>query len=190
MDDYDAKKSAAIIVNSKTQAPAVCNSLDTLVVTQPMLKKLMPVLAASLAEHQVEIFADSAAYKILKNIYPLDLLQKAKPEYYGVEFLSLKMSIKTVKDFADGLKFIKRYTSGHSESILTNNPKHASEFLKQVDAAAVYHNASTRFTDGGEFGMGAEVGISTQKLHARGPMGLEVLTSYKWIVEGNGQIRK
>ncbi len=190
VDNYDVKKSVDIIVNSKTQAPAVCNALDTLVVNHQMLKKLMPALAAPLAEWGVEIFADNDSYRALKNIYPAKLLHMAKPEHFGREFLSLKMSIKTVKNFAEGLAFVKKYTSGHSEAILTNNRRHSSAFLKQIDAAAVYHNASTRFTDGGEFGMGAEVGISTQKLHARGPMGLEALTSYKWIVEGNGQTRK
>jgi glutamate-5-semialdehyde dehydrogenase len=188
-EDYDVKKSVAIIVNARVQRPSVCNSLDTLVVTKKMLNKLMPALAAQLAEYKVLIFADAPSYQTLKNIYPAELLQKAKPEHFGVEFLSLKMSIKTVSNFNEGLAFIKKYTSGHSEAILTKNLRHASEFLKQIDASTVYHNASTRFTDGGEFGMGAEVGVSTQKLHARGPMGLEALTSYKWIVEGNGQIR-
>jgi glutamate-5-semialdehyde dehydrogenase len=188
-DDYDVKKSVNIIVNSKTQAPAVCNALDTLVVNHQLIKKLLPALAAPLAEWGVHIFADVNSYQILKEFYPAELLRKALPEHFGYEFLSLKMSIKTVKNFADGLAFVKKYTSGHSEAILTNNLKHSTAFLKEVDAAAVYHNVSTRFTDGGEFGMGAEVGISTQKLHARGPMGLEALTSYKWMVEGNGQAR-
>ncbi len=190
VDVYDVKKSVETIVTSKIQAPAVCNTLDTLVINQQMLKKLLPALAAPLAEYGVEVFADIKSYDQLKNIYPANLLHKAAPEHFGKEFLSLKMSIKTVKNFAEGLEFVKGHTSGHSESILTNDKHHATVFLKEVDAAAVYHNASTRFTDGGEFGMGAEVGISTQKLHARGPMGLEALTSYKWIVEGNGQIRK
>ena len=149
-----------------------------------------------MAEHQVEVFADADSYRALKNIYPTELLHpvgngldRSLHKVYGVEFLSLKMSVKTVKSFAEGLAFVKKYTSGHSEAILTNNKNHANIFLKEVDAAAVYHNASTRFTDGGEFGMSAEVGISTQKLHSRGPMGLEALTSYKWTVEGTGQVR-
>lgn len=194
VDNYDAKKSAAIIVNAKVQAPAVCNSLDTLVVNYQQLKKLMPAIAAPLAEYGVEIFADAESYRALKDVYPHELvheiIHESIHEYYGKEFLSLKMSIKTVKNFAEGLAFVEKYTSGHSEAILTNDKHHAAFFLKEIDAAAVYYNASTRFTDGGEFGMGAEVGISTQKLHARGPMGLEALTSYKWIVEGRGQIRK
>lgn len=196
VDDYDVKKSAAIIVNAKIQAPAVCNALDTLVINQPMIKTLLPALAAPLAEHGVEILADAKSYLVLKNIYPADLLHqvgagrdRSLQKAYGVEFLSLKMSIKTVENFAEGLSFVKKHTSGHSEAILTNNKKHASTFLKEVDAATVYHNASTRFTDGAQFGLGAEVGISTQKFHARGPMGLEALTSYKWVVEGRGQIR-
>jgi len=123
-------------------------------------------MAAPLAEYGVEIFADQNSFRILRGLYPKELLKRAKPEHFGFEFLSLKMSIKTVKNFAEGLAFVKKYTSGHSEAILTNNKHHASVFLKEVDAAAVYRNASTRFTDGGEFGMGAEVGISTQKLHA------------------------
>lgn len=190
VDSYDAKKSVAIIVNAKVQAPAVCNALDTLVVNRSMIAKLMPVMAAPLAGHKVEIFADADSYQFLKNIYPANLLHMATSEHYGFEFLSLKMSVKTVKNFAEGLAFVKKYTSGHSEAILTTDKHHASIFLKEIDAAAVYHNASTRFTDGGQFGMGAEVGISTQKLHARGPMGLEALTSYKWIVGGTGQVRK
>ncbi len=188
-DDYNIKKSVAIIVNAKTRRPSVCNALDTLVVNKPMVKELLQALAAPLAEYRVKIFADAPSRRILKNIYPAELLQKAGPEHFGVEFLSLKMSVKTVNSFTEGLKFIKKHTSGHSEAILTNNKHHASIFLKEIDAAAVYHNASTYFTDGGQFGMGAEVGISTQKLHARGPMGLGALTSYKWMVEGSGQIR-
>jgi len=188
-DDYNVKKSVDIIVNAKTRRPSVCNALDTFVVNKAIVKNLLRALAAPLAEYRVKIFADAPSYHVLKNIYPAELLQKAKPEHFGVEFLSLKMSIKTVNNFTEGLDFVKKHTSGHSEAILTNNKQHASIFLKEIDAAAVYRNASTYFTDGGQFGMGAEVGISTQKLHARGPMGLEALTSYKWVVEGTGQIR-
>lgn len=186
---YSVKNAVDIIVNAKTQRPSVCNSLDTLVIHGKMSKKLLPVLAALLSLHKVEVFADHSAFAILKNFYPKQLLKVSKTEDYGREFLSLKMSIKTVINFEEGLEFIKRHTSGHSEAILTDNKKHAREFLQEVDAAAVYHNASTRFTDGGEFGMGSEVGISTQKLHARGPMGIKALTSYKWIVLGKGQVR-
>lgn len=189
-DSFDVKKSAAIIVNAKTQRPGVCNALDTLVINRQTSKNLLSAIAAPLAEYRVEIYADAPSFKILKPVYPADLLYKAKPEDYGREFLSLKMAIKSVKNFIEGLSFVKKHTSGHSEAILTASRRHASIFFKEVDAACLYHNVSTRFTDGGEFGMGAEVGISTQKLHARGPMGLEALTSYKWIVEGRGQIRQ
>lgn len=187
---YDAKKAASILVNAKTQRPSVCNSLDTLVIHEKAAKQVLPELAKQLAKHKVQIFADSASYAILKANYQSSLLQKAKPSDYGHEFLSLKMAIKTVANFEQGLKFVQDHTSGHSEAILTDNKKNAQKFLNEVDAAVVLENASTRFTDGGEFGMGVEVGISTQKFHARGPMGLDALTSYKWKVVGSGQIRK
>ena len=188
-EKYNPKTASDIIVNAKTQRPSVCNSLDTLVAHKNTLKSLLPQLALRLKDWQVEIRADAPGYKILKNIYPGQLLKKAVPADFGKEFLSLVMAIKTVRNFKQGLEFIQTYTSGHSEAILTGNKKHASLFLQNVDAAAVYHNASIRFTDGGEFGMGAEVGVSTQKLHARGPMGLEALTSYKWLIYGKGQVR-
>lgn len=178
-----------IIVNAKTQRPTICNSLDTLVVHQKALASLLPALASQLAKFGVEILADREAFRVLKNFYPSDLLQLSKFADYGREFLSLRMSIKTVKSFQDGLRFVQTMTSGHSEAILTKNKRHAQEFLQAVDAAVVYHNTSTRFTDGGEFGMGSEVGVSTQKLHVRGPMGTEALTSYKWVVTGRGQVR-
>jgi len=178
-----------IITNAKTQRPSVCNALDTLVVHRAMLKKLLPPLAIELAKFDVEIFADNSSHHVLKNLYPPASFKLARPEHFGVEFLSLKMSIKTVKNFEEGLEFIKKYTSGHSEAILSSDRHHISQFLKEVDAATVYANASTRFSDGSEFGMGGEVGVSTQKLHARGPMGLEALTSYKWVVLGKGQTR-
>jgi len=187
--DANIEKSADIIVNAKIQRPDVCNALDTLVIH----KKAMKALAAAskkLASHRVEIFADADAYGELKKAYPMKLLHKAKPKDYGHEFLGLQMSVKTVKSFEEGLEFIKKNTSGHSEAILSKNKKNISRFLREVNAAAVYANASTRFTDGEEFGMGAEVGISTQKLHARGPMGLTALTSYKWIATGNWLARK
>lgn len=190
--DYGVDTAAKIIFNAKTQRPSVCNALDTLVVIKSAAKKLLTSVSRVTLDTGVklEIFADEPSFKILKNVYPASFLHPARPQDFGFEFLSLKMSIKTVKDFEEGLEFVKKHTSGHSEAILTNNSNHAKKFLKEVDAAAVYHNASTRFTDGGEFGFGAEVGISTQKLHSRGPMGLEALTSYKWVVEGRGQVRK
>ncbi len=187
--DANIEKSAGIVVNAKTQRPDVCNALDTLVIHRRAMKALMSA-SKKLAKHHVEIFADVEAYKELKKVYPIKLLHKAKPKDYGHEFLGLQMSVKTVKSFEEGLNFIKEKTSGHSEAILSNNKKNISRFLNEVNAAAVYANASTRFTDGEEFGMGAEVGISTQKLHARGPMGLMALTSYKWIGQGNWLTRK
>jgi glutamate-5-semialdehyde dehydrogenase len=187
---YDTDKGAKIVFNAKTRRPSVCNALDTLVIHKKMSEKLLSQLARPLSRHQVEIFADRESYSLLEKYYPKKLLHRAKAIDYGKEFLSLKMSIKTVDDYAVGLKFIQKHTSGHSEAILTNSQNHARRFMEEVDAAAVYHNASIAFTDGGEFGMGAEVGISTQKLHARGPMSLESLTSYKWLVFGHGQVRR
>lgn len=187
---YNLEKAAKIIFNAKTQRPSVCNALDTLVVHREIAKKLLPVAAQLLLTKDVELRCDAHAMNILRSHYPSSLLKKAQDSDFGFEFLSQKMAVKVVKNFEEGLEFVKKHTSGHSEAILTNDNNHAKRFLKEVDAAAVYHNASTRFTDGGEFGFGAEVGISTQKLHARGPMGLQALTSYKWVVEGKGQVRK
>ncbi len=189
-ESYDADMAVPIIVNAKVQAPGVCNALDALVVHENIAPVLLPPLAKALSKDGVEIFADPAAYKILKGTLPPKLLKKARLADFGREFLSLKMAIKTVKDFSEGIAFIQKHTSSHTEAVLTDNEEHARAFLNTIDAAVMMHNASTRFTDGGEFGMGAEVGISTQKLHARGPMGIEALTSYKWIVRGNGQVRE
>ena len=188
-EKFDLSIAAKIIVNAKTQRPAVCNSLDTLVVHKTAEKKLLSALAAKLSEFKVEIRADRPAFSILKKYYPGELLKLASASDFGHEFLSLVMSIRTVKTFAEGLEFVKAKTSHHSEAILTRDANHARTFLSEVDAAVVYHNASTRFTDGGEFGMGAEVGISTQKLHVRGPMGAEALTTSKWQAYGRGQTR-
>ena len=189
-DSCDVEKAVPIIINAKVQAPGVCNALDALVVHEKIAPHLLPALAKTLSGHGVEIFADSGAFAILKSTYPKNLLKKTRTGDFGHEFLSLKMAVKTVKDFEEGLAFVKAHTSSHTEAILTGNEEHARAFLNTIDAAVVIHNASTRFTDGGEFGMGAEVGISTQKLHARGPMGIDTLTSYKWIVRGSGQIRE
>ena len=188
-ESCDVKKAVGIIVNAKVQAPGVCNALDCLVMHEKIAQQLLPATAEELSSYKVEIFADAPSFRILKDKLPANLLKKAKVSDFGYEFLSLKMSVKIVKNFEEGLAFVKKYTSQHTEAILTENKEHAERFLKEIDAAVVMHNASTRFTDGGEFGMGAEVGISTQKLHARGPMGVEALTSYKWIVRGNGQTR-
>lgn len=187
--NYDAQTAAKIIVQSKIQRPSACNSLDTLVIHSASSKKILAAIAGELAAHQVTLLADTNSYNILKSIYPTQLLKHATKASFGIEFLSMTMSIKTVSSFAEGFAFVKTHSSGHSEAILTKDKKNAAAFLNEIDAAVILHNTSTRFTDGGEFGMGAEVGISTQKLHARGPMGVEALTSYSWIVHGNGQVR-
>lgn len=140
--------------------------------------------------YSVTIYADPRAYEALENFYLPELLQPASPEDFGTEFLDYKMAIKTVDSIDEALEHIHRYGSKHSECIVTENAEHAERFCRDVDAACVYVNAPTSFTDGAQFGLGAEIGISTQKLHARGPMALEEITTYKWIIEGEGQIRK
>ncbi|HEY9002713.1 MAG TPA: glutamate-5-semialdehyde dehydrogenase [Mucilaginibacter sp.] len=184
----DLQKGTEIVFNAKTRRVSVCNALDCLVIDSSRISDL-PELVNKLSEKDVEIFADERAYGSLKGNYPDNLLQKAQPEHFGTEFLDYKMAIKTVDSFDEALNHIASHSSKHSEAIITENAQHAAIFLNKVDAAAVYLNASTAFTDGAQFGLGAEIGISTQKLHARGPMGLQELTSYKWIVEGDGQVR-
>jgi glutamate-5-semialdehyde dehydrogenase len=184
----DLQKGSEIICNAKTRRVSVCNALDCLIVHSARLADL-PLLAKPLAEKGVEIYADEASYHKLKGNYPEALLHVAQPEHFGTEFLSMKMAIKTVDGFAEALDHIANHSSKHSEAIITEDDANAALFLNKVDAAAVYVNASTAFTDGAQFGLGAEIGISTQKLHARGPMGLQELTSYKWLVQGNGQTR-
>lgn len=185
----DLEKATAIIDNAKTRRVSVCNALDCLIINTSRLSEL-PTLAVPLAAKEVEIFADEASYDVLKGHYPTGLLHLAQPEHFGTEFLSMKMAIKTVANLQEALEHIAVNSSKHSEAIISEDPDHIETFLNRVDAAAVYVNASTGFTDGAQFGLGAEIGISTQKLHARGPMGLEELTSYKWVVRGNGQVRK
>ncbi|MDG1277870.1 MAG: glutamate-5-semialdehyde dehydrogenase [Algoriphagus sp.] len=185
-ESADVEKAKAIILNSKTRRPSVCNSLDCLIIHKSQLKNLNK-LVAPLLELQVEIFADELAFKAL-NKNPK--IKQADETHFGTEFLSLKLAIKTVANLDEALDHISKYSSQHSEAIVTESPETMDRFLLEVDAAAVYVNASTAFTDGNQFGLGAEIGISTQKLHARGPMGLKELTSYKWIVRGNGQVRK
>lgn len=179
----------AIITNAKTRRVSVCNALDCLIIHQSRLADL-PFLCEKLADSNVEIFADTSSFQVLLGHYPKELLKEATPESYSTEFLSYKMSVKTVNNFDEALNHIAENSSKHSEAILTENNERADQFLKRVDAAVVYVNTSTAFTDGAQLGLGAEIGISTQKLHARGPMGLEELTSYKWLVESKGQIRK
>lgn len=184
----DVAKGSKIIHNAKTRRVSVCNALDTLLIHRERLTDL-PMLVSSLTEKNVEIYADNESYAVLDSKYPSLLLKHATPESYGTEFLDYKLSIKSVADLDDAIKHIMNHTSGHSEAIIAEDQAIIDKFLRIVDAAAVYVNASTAFTDGGEFGMGAEIGISTQKLHARGPMALPELTSYKWLIYGNGQIR-
>lgn len=184
----DLRKARDIVLNAKTRRVSVCNALDTLLVHEKLLKDL-PEMLAPLAEKRVEIFADAQACKALHGSYDPELLQKATKEHFGTEFLSLKMSVKTVQNLGEAMEHIHEHGSRHSEAIVAEDMHAIEAFLRGVDAAAVYANASVAFTDGAQFGMGAEIGISTQKLHARGPMGLPELVSYKWIVRGTGQVR-
>ncbi|CEG56506.1 gamma-glutamylphosphate reductase [Legionella fallonii LLAP-10] len=184
----DVEKGRFIINNAKTRRVSVCNALDTLIIDERSLLNLY-YLVELLIQNNVELFADDLSYKALDSFYPEKLLHQAKPGDFGHEFLSYKMAIKTVSSVEEAVAHIRQHTSGHSEAIIAADQDVVDYFLDHVDAAAVYVNASTAFTDGGQFGMGAEIGISTQKLHARGPMGLEALTSYKWLIRGDGQIR-
>lgn len=184
----DLAMAKAIITNAKVRRPAVCNTLDTLILHRDLLPELSAMMQSLGEDHDVEVFADDAAYDALNGNYA-GTLQHASDEHFGTEYLSLRMSIKTVADLTEALEHIHTYSSKHSEAIVSKDPDAIEQFLNSVDAAAVFANTSTAFTDGGQFGMGAEIGISTQKLHARGPMALPELTSYKWIVRGSGQIR-
>lgn len=184
----DLEKGRAVINNAKTRRVSVCNALDTLIIHKQRLGDLWS-LVALLADKQVEIYADESSYQALTPFYPESLLHKACREDFGREFLDYKLSIKSVSSVEEAVSHIQTYSSGHSEAILAEDQVAIDYFLDQIDAAAVYVNASTAFTDGAQFGLGAEIGISTQKLHARGPMALDALTSYKWVILGNGQIR-
>ncbi|MBB5394231.1 glutamate-5-semialdehyde dehydrogenase [Mucilaginibacter sp. AK015] len=184
----DLEKAIAIVDNAKTRRVSVCNALDCLIINSKRLGDLLHI-AEPLGQKGVAVYADKRAYEVLDGIYPAVLLEEAKPEHFGTEFLSMKLSIKTVDDLDQALHHIAINSSKHSEAIISEDELNIESFLNRVDAAAVYVNTSTAFTDGAQFGLGAEIGISTQKLHARGPMGLEELTSYKWIVKGSGQIR-
>ncbi|QIX62385.1 glutamate-5-semialdehyde dehydrogenase [Hymenobacter sp. BT18] len=184
----DLAKGRAIIANAKTRRVSVCNALDCLLVHEARLIDL-PALTAPLAQAGVVVYADERAFPALRGLYPAALLEQARPAHFGTEFLSLKLAIKTVDNLEEALAHIAAHSSRHSEAIISEDAAHIEQFLTEVDAAAVYANASTAFTDGAQFGLGAEIGISTQKLHARGPMGLEELTSYKWLVRGQGQVR-
>jgi glutamate-5-semialdehyde dehydrogenase len=184
----DIQKAVAIVYNAKVQRPTVCNALDSVLVHAGIAKEFLPKMAAELNKAKVELHCDERSFAILKADKSLKLVPAVAGDW-GKEFLALVAAIKVVDSLDEALKHIEKYGSGHSEAIITEDYASAMRFLNEVDAACVYVNASTRFTDGGQFGLGAEVGISTQKLHARGPMGLKELTSYKWLIFGSGQVR-
>ena len=184
----DKVKGRQIIYNAKTRRVSVCNALDCLIIHEKRLDDL-GYLVGLCADSSVVIYADERAYLALTGKYPFEFLQRANSESFGTEFLSYKMAIKTVSSFDEAVDHISEFGSKHSEAIISENKNIVQLFYNVVDASSIYANASTAFTDGSEFGLGAEIGISTQKLHARGPMALEALTTYKWIIEGNGQIR-
>lgn len=184
--EADLDKAVDIVINAKVSRPSVCNSMDTLVVDRAVAPALLKRLKAPLSRHGVEVFADPRAWVLMRG-YPH--LKKAKASDFAREFLSLKCAIKVVDGFDEALLHIQKYSTRHSEAIVSRNKQQCERFLAEVDAAAVYANASTRFTDGEELGLGAEIGISTQKLHARGPFALEKLVTEKWVIRGSGQIR-
>ncbi len=185
----DAVMGAKIINNAKTRRVSVCNALDCLLVHADRLSDL-PELCAPLADSKVIVYADKPAFQSLRGAYPEELLKPATPESFGTEFLDYKMAVKTVNNVEEAVNHIFKYSSKHSECIVTEDRKAAEYFRRAVDAACVYVNAPTSFTDGAQFGLGAEIGISTQKLHARGPMGLKEITTYKWLIDGEGQVRE
>ena len=185
----DAEKGKQIVNNAKTRRVSVCNALDCLIIHRDRLVDL-PEIMSLLPDSEVEVFADEASYETLADRYPTELLRRADASHFGTEFLSHKMSIKTVSKLDEALDHIAQYSSQHSEAIVAEDQATINTYMQSVDAAAVYANTSTAFTDGAQFGMGAEIGISTQKLHARGPMALPELTSYKWLVYGDGQVRE
>ncbi len=181
--DADQNKAVSIIVNGKTQNPSVCNATECLLVHEKIAKPFLSQLVRSPQMAKVELRGDALACSIVPR------MKKAKPEDWGAEYLDLILAVRVVKDLDQAMQHIESYGSRHSDAIVTRNKKAADQFKNRVDSSAVFVNCSTRFNDGGEFGMGAEMGISTDKLHARGPMGLKELTSYKYVVEGDGQIR-
>ena len=187
-ESADIKKAIPIIENAKTQRCSTCNTIETLLVHENAAEELLPELSRVLAGDKVELRADEKAFEIIKKSGTE--VKKSTKEYWETEYLELILSIKTVKDIEEAITHIDKYSTQHSEAILTENLENAEKFINEVDSAAVYINASTRFTDGGEFGYGGEIGISTQKLHSRGPMGIRELTTIKYIIRGNGQIRK
>lgn len=186
--DGDLEMGRAIINNGKTRRVSVCNALDCLIIHESRLGDLYQLIAP-LADHKVKIYADGPAYQLLEGQYPSVLLEMATSESFGTEFMDYKMAIRTVPSLEEAIQHIDQYGSGHSEAIITQNEETARRFQQAVDAACVYWNAPTSFTDGALFGLGAEIGISTQKLGPRGPMALEEICTYKWLIEGEGQIR-
>ena len=184
----DLEKGKAIINNAKTRRVSVCNALDCTLVHESRLADI-PELCAPLANENVIIYADEVSYAVLDGSYPAELLQHATAESFGTEFQDYKMALKVVATFDEALAYIRKNSSRHSECIITEDSARADKFSRVVDAACVYTNAPTSFTDGAQFGLGAEIGISTQKMHARGPMALEEICTYKWIIKGNGQVR-
>lgn len=186
--DGDTEKGARIINNAKTRRVSVCNALDCTLVHADRLADL-PAICEPLKASNVLIYADEPALAMLQGNYPAELLKPSTEESYGTEFQAYTMAIKTVASAEEAIRHIRRFGSGHSECIITENRATADQFMAQVDAACVYHNVPTSFTDGAQFGLGAEIGISTQKLHARGPMALEEICTYKWLIEGDGQVR-
>ena len=186
--EADIKIAADIVLNAKTRRVSVCNALDCLIVHSALLPQLYQI-CEPMAAKQVALFADERAFEALRNHYPSTLLQPADDNTFGTEFLDYKLAIKTVDSCEEAMKHIAIYDSGHSEAIVTENAETALAFQMAVDATCVYVNAPTSFTDGAQFGLGAEIGISTQKLGPRGPMALEEITTYKWLIDGHGQIR-
>ena len=186
--DGDTEKGARIINNAKTRRVSVCNALDCTLIHADRLADL-PAICEPLKASNVLIYADEPALAMLQGNYPAELLKPSTDESYGTEFQAYTMAIKTVASAEEAIRHIRRFGSGHSECIITENRATADQFMAQVDAACVYHNVPTSFTDGAQFGLGAEIGISTQKLHARGPMALEEICTYKWLIEGDGQVR-
>ena len=183
------EKARKIIFNAKVQRPTVCNALDTIIVHKDIAPAILPSLAQELCSVGVELRCDARAIAMVGPTKSLNVIP-ANSDDWGTEFLSLVAAVRVVDSLQDALDHIEQHGSGHSEAIVTEDTTSGERFLNEVDAAAVYLNASTRFTDGSQFGLGAEVGISTQKFHARGPMGLAELTSYKWVIKGSGQIRE
>ena len=186
--EADLDMAQGIVLNAKTRRVSVCNALDCLIIDRDVLDKLEKI-CLPLASKKVRIYADADSYEVLRMNYPNELLYKADDKTFGTEFLDYAMAVKTVAGLDEAIRHIDLYGSGHSECIVTQNRTTAEKFQKQIDAACVYHNVPTSFTDGAQFGLGAEIGISTQKLHARGPMALAELMTYKWLISGNGQLR-